>query len=45
MGNGLEDEVHEAFVHRPHLVEDADGFLRLDVLRPHENPSEFWLLT
>ncbi len=42
---GWEDAVADAFVARPRLVDDVDGFLRLDVLRPHANPREFWLLT
>jgi len=43
--NGLAPEVAAAFRSRPHLVESADGFLRLDVLSPAEDESEFWLLT
>ena len=42
---GWEDAVAEAFVARPHLVEDAPGFVRLEVLRPADNPAEFLLLT
>jgi heme-degrading monooxygenase HmoA len=38
-------EVKQAFVDRPHLVESAPGFLRLDVLSPLENPDQIWLLT
>lgn len=41
----MEKEVREAFVKRPHLVENAPGFLRLEVLSPAEEPKEFWLLT
>jgi heme oxygenase (mycobilin-producing) len=37
--------VKQAYVERPHLVENAAGFLRLDVLSPMENPDEIWLLT
>lgn len=37
--------VREAFVRRPRLVDDADGFVRLDVISPRENPREIWLLT
>jgi heme oxygenase (mycobilin-producing) len=43
--NGMESEVREAFVNRPHLVEKAPGFVRLEVLSPAEDPKEFWLLT
>lgn len=42
---GWEDAVVEAFRARPGLVDDVDGFLKLDVLRPRDNPREFWLLT
>ena len=45
VANGLEGEVREAFLNRPHLVEQAPGFLRLDVFSPAEDPKEFWLLT
>jgi heme oxygenase (mycobilin-producing) len=37
--------VKNAFVERPHLVENAPGFVRLDVLNPLENQDEIWLLT
>lgn len=43
--NGLEDEVARAFADRPHLVDDVAGFVRLDVLRPHDDPRSFVLLT
>lgn len=43
--NGMEAEVREAFINRPHMVENAPGFLRLEVLSPSEQPAEFWLLT
>jgi len=45
VANGMDAEVRKAFVNRPHLVENAPGFLRLEVLSPAEDPSEFWLLT
>lgn len=45
VGNNMEDEVREAFKNRPGLVEDADGFVGLNVISPKENPSEFWLIT
>lgn len=38
-------EVKQAFVDRPHLVDSAPGFLRLEVLSPRDNPDEIWLLT
>lgn len=43
--DGFSDAVVDAFRARPHLVEDAPGFVRLDVLRPVDEPSQFWLLT
>lgn len=45
VGNGLEAEVREAFLRRPHLVDGADGFVRMDVVSPSGDESEFWLLT
>ena len=43
--NGMSGEVRAAFVNRPHLVEDAPGFIRMEVLTPADDPDEFWLLT
>ena len=43
--NGLQGEVREAFLRRPHLVDHADGFVRMDVVSPVGDDSEFWLLT
>ena len=43
--NGLDDEVKQSFKNRPGLVEDYEGFVRLDVLSPTNNPAEIWLLT
>jgi heme-degrading monooxygenase HmoA len=45
VANGMEAQVQEAFVNRPHMVENAPGFLRLEVLSPAEDSKEFWLLT
>lgn len=45
VANGMEHDVRQAFLNRPHLVENAPGFLRLEVLSPAERPEEFWLLT
>lgn len=42
---GWEAPVAEAFRNRPRRVEHAPGFLRLEVLRPNDNPAEFWLIT
>ncbi len=43
--NGMESDVADAFRARPHHVEDAPGFVRMDVLSPAEDPAEFWLVT
>jgi heme-degrading monooxygenase HmoA len=45
VANGMAEEVRAAFRARPHLVDSAPGFLRMEVLCPRENPQEFWLLT
>ena len=45
VSNGMGEDVAEAFRTRPHMVEDAPGFVRLDVITPQEDDSEFWLLT
>ncbi|MEX1011683.1 MAG: antibiotic biosynthesis monooxygenase [Balneolaceae bacterium] len=45
VSNHMEDEVRKAFKNRPGLVEDADGFVGLNVLSPQGNPAEFWLIT
>lgn len=43
--NGMEADVRDAFVQRPHLVDDAAGFVRMDVVSPTADAAEFWLLT
>lgn len=45
IANGMEREVKEAFVARPHLVDGAAGFVRMDVLSPRDRLSEIWLIT
>ncbi len=45
IANDMAGEVKEAFVSRPHLVEAAPGFVRLDVISPVDDPQEVWLLT
>ena len=44
VANGMTVEVKEAFVKRPHLVDSAEGFVRMDVLSPKDTPDEIWLL-
>lgn len=42
---GMGDEVLNAFLSRPHLVENAPGYKKMEVLRPKNNTDEFWLMT
>jgi heme-degrading monooxygenase HmoA len=45
VANGMVAEVKQAFTSRPHQVESAPGFIRLDVFSPCDEPNEIWLLT
>lgn len=45
IANEMAADVKQAFRNRPHAVESAPGFVRLDVLSPEENPKEIWLIT
>lgn len=45
VANGISAEVRDAFITRPHLVDDASGFVGMEVLSPTGDPDEFWLLT
>lgn len=45
VANGTSSEVAAAFRNRPHKVDFALGFVRMDVLSPEDNASEFWLIT
>ena len=45
VANGMSAEIAAAFRDRPHLVDSAPGFVRLDVISPEGNPNEFWLIT
>lgn len=45
VANGKADEVRDAFLNRPHRVDRAAGFLQMEVLRPLDDPDEFWLVT
>jgi heme-degrading monooxygenase HmoA len=45
IANGMEEEVRAAFRSRPHLVDSAAGFLRMEVLSPLDRPAEIWLMT
>ncbi len=45
IANDMAEEVRQAFVSRPHLVDVANGFLDMQVLSPQENANEFWVMT
>ncbi len=45
IANGMNAEVKDAFRDRPHMVDDAPGFLRMEVISPLDAPEEIWLLT
>jgi heme oxygenase (mycobilin-producing) len=45
VANGMTEQVKEAFRKRPHLVDKAPGYVRMDVMCPKEMPNEFWLTT
>jgi len=45
VANGLSPAVKDAFARRPHRVDQAPGFVRMDVISPTETPDEIWLLT
>jgi heme-degrading monooxygenase HmoA len=43
--NDMAADVKQAFLLRPHLVDTAPGFMRMDVLSPEDMPNEIWLMT
>jgi heme-degrading monooxygenase HmoA len=45
IANNMTDEVRTAFRNRPHLVDDASGFVSMEVMSPIDHPEEIWLLT
>ncbi len=45
VGNDMDAEIKQAFILRPHIVDNAAGFLRMDVLSPEDMPKEIWLMT
>ena len=45
IANDKAGEVKLAFQNRPHLVEAAKGFVRMEVISPCDDPQEIWLLT
>jgi heme-degrading monooxygenase HmoA len=44
-GEGMTERVKQAFLDRPHLVDGAPGFVRMEVISPLDAPDEIWLLT
>jgi heme oxygenase (mycobilin-producing) len=45
VANSMRREIRDAFVQRPHLVDEASGFIRMEVLNAEDNQDEFCLLT
>jgi len=45
VANDKSDAVRTAFRNRPHLVDDAPGFLSMQVMCPIDGPNEIWLGT
>jgi heme-degrading monooxygenase HmoA len=41
----MTDAVKQAFQQRPHRVDNAAGFVRMEVLSPCDAPDEIWLIT
>lgn len=45
IANDLTGSVKAAFRNRPHLVDEAQGYVRMEVISPVERPEEIWLIT
>ena len=45
VANDMAADVKAAFRNRPHLVDGAAGFVRMEVLSPQDRPQEIWLFT
>ncbi len=45
VANDMTAEIKEAFRNRPHKVDSADGFLRMEVISPVDDLNEIWLIT
>jgi heme-degrading monooxygenase HmoA len=45
VANGLENDVARAFLNRPRLVEQAEGFLGMEVFTDSKDASVFYLST
>lgn len=45
IANDMVDDVRNAFLKRPHLVDTAKGFIRMEVMSPSDKREEIWLMT
>jgi heme-degrading monooxygenase HmoA len=45
VASGHEEEIAQAFRQRPGLVDQAPGFIRMEVMRSTVDAAEFWLFT
>ena len=45
IANDMAPEVKQAFRDRPHFVDNAPGFERMEVICPQDEPHEIWLIT
>jgi heme-degrading monooxygenase HmoA len=45
VANDMTASVKASFRGRPHLVDDAPGYLRMEVISPVDRPDEIWLMT
>lgn len=45
VANDMSEPVRDAFRNRPHKVDQAEGFLRMEVISPLDAPEQFWLIT
>lgn len=45
VANGMTEQVKRAFMERPHLVDQASGYVRMEVISPLDCPEEIWLIT
>ena len=45
IANEMVVDVKKAFLERPHLVDHAPGFFRMEVISPIDQPAEIWLIT
>ena len=45
VANHMDEDVRQAFLQRPHKVDQAPGFVRMNVANPTDNANEIWLMT